>query len=99
MIRELGQHLPEETRNDPEVRELLGWGCGTTMRVLELDAPAFDNDDLNRDIDFSSAGIERRWLAGYEDTVRLLKHAPWRETLDPMEGLSVFRMVSAESQQ
>jgi len=99
VIRELGQHLPEEQRNAPEVRELLDWGCGTTMQVLELDAPAFDNDDLNRDIDFSSAGIKRRWFAGYEDTARLLKRAPWRETLDPMEGISVFRMNSADSQE
>jgi NTE family protein len=68
------------------------------MQVLELDAPAFDNDDLNRDIDFSSSGIKRRWLAGYEDTARLLKLAPWRETLDPMEGISVFRMAFREGQ-
>jgi NTE family protein len=68
------------------------------MQVLELDAPAFDNDDLNRDIDFSSTGIERRWAAGYEDTTRLLERAPWRETLDPMEGISVFRMASVAGQ-
>ncbi|RDK03197.1 patatin-like phospholipase family protein [Paraburkholderia lacunae] len=98
VIRELGQYIPEERRNAPEVQELLGWGCGTTMQVLELDAPAFDGDDLNRDIDFSSSGIERRWAAGYEDTTRLLERAPWRETLDPMEGISVFRMASAHGQ-
>ncbi|MFL9932592.1 patatin-like phospholipase family protein [Paraburkholderia sp. RL18-103-BIB-C] len=98
VIRELGRYVPEEKRDDPEVQELLAWGCGTTMQVLELDAPAFDNDDLNRDIDFSSSGIKRRWLAGYEDTARLLKLAPWRETLDPMEGISVFRMAFREGQ-
>ncbi|CAB3796127.1 hypothetical protein LMG28614_04300 [Paraburkholderia ultramafica] len=96
VIRELGKYVPEEKRDAPEVQELLAWGCGTTMQVLELDAPAFDNDDLNRDIDFSSSGIERRWLAGYEDTARLLKLAPWRDRLDPMEGISVFRMASVE---
>ena len=94
VIRELGQYVADEKLNAPEVQELLAWGCGTTMQVLELDAPAFDNDDLNRDIDFSSSGIKRRWLAGYEDTARLLKLAPWRETLDPLEGISVFRMAS-----
>lgn len=99
VIRELGRHIPEEKRNAPEVQELLTWGCGTTMQVLELDAPAFDNDDLNRDIDFSSTSIKRRWLAGYEDTARLLKLAPWRATLDPMEGISVFRMASVEDQE
>jgi NTE family protein len=98
VIRELSQHIPEEKRDTPEVQALLGWGCGTTMQVLELDAPAFDNDDLNRDIDFSSSGIERRWAAGYEDTTRLLERAPWRETLDPMEGISVFRMASVAGQ-
>jgi NTE family protein len=98
VIRELGQHIAPEKREAPEVKELLAWGCGTTMQVLELDAPAFDNDDLNRDIDFSSSGIERRWRAGYEDTTRLLKLAPWRDTLDPMEGISVFRMTSTEGQ-
>ncbi|HEX7909285.1 MAG TPA: patatin-like phospholipase family protein [Paraburkholderia sp.] len=96
VIRELSQHVPEEKRDTPEVQALLGWGCGTTMQVLELDAPAFDNDDLNRDIDFSSSGIERRWAVGYEDTIRLLERAPWRETLDPMEGISVFRMGSGD---
>jgi NTE family protein len=98
VIRELGQHIAPEKRDAPEIKELLAWGCGTTMQVLELDAPAFDNDDLNRDIDFSSSGIERRWRAGYEDTSRLLKLAPWRDTLDPMEGISVFRVTSTEGQ-
>jgi NTE family protein len=97
VIRELSQHIPEAERNTPELQALLGWGCGTTMQVLELDAPAFDNDDLNRDIDFSAQGIEKRWAAGYEDTKRLLERAPWRETLDPMEGISVFRMVSDDA--
>ncbi|OAJ59233.1 patatin [Paraburkholderia ginsengiterrae] len=98
VIRELSQHIPEDQRKTPELQALLGWGCGTTMQVLELDAPAFDNDDLNRDIDFSSAGIEKRWAAGYEDTTRLLARAPWRETLDPMEGISVFRMASTDAE-
>lgn len=98
VIRELSQHIPAEQRETPELQALIGWGCGTTMQVLELDAPAFDNDDLNRDIDFSPKGIEKRWAAGYEDTTRLLEQAPWRETLDPMEGISVFRMASAQGQ-
>ena len=98
VIRELSRYIPEEERNAPEVQELLGYGCGTTMQVLELDAPAFNNDDLNRDIDFSSSGIQRRWHAGYEDATRLLALAPWREKLDPMDGVTVFRMASKEGQ-
>jgi NTE family protein len=91
VIRELGQYIPVERRDAPEVRELLGWGCGTTMQVIELDAPRLAGDDLHKDIDFSSSGIQRRWAAGYENTARMLEKAPWREPPDPMEGIAVYR--------
>jgi len=97
VIRELGQHIPEALREAAEVKELLDWGCGTTMQVLELDAPRFEGDDLNKDIDFSSTGIERRWAAGYQDTTQALKRAPWREAVDPMEGIAIHRMGSGTS--
>jgi NTE family protein len=91
VIRELEQYIPADQRDTPEVRELLGWGCGTTMQVIELDAPRLAGDDLHKDIDFSTSGIQRRWAAGYENTVRMLEKAPWREAPDPMEGIAVYR--------
>ena len=91
VIRELEQYIPADQRDTPQVRELLGWGCGTTMQVIELDAPRLAGDDLHKDIDFSTSGIQRRWAAGYENTVRMLEKAPWREAPDPMEGIAVYR--------
>ncbi|PMS23654.1 patatin [Trinickia dabaoshanensis] len=91
VIRELEQYIAEPVRDTQAVRDLLAWGCGTTMRVIELDAPSFGNDDLHKDIDFSPAGIARRRAAGYEDTRRMLERAPWQETMDPMEGIAVYR--------
>ncbi|WP_051975312.1 patatin-like phospholipase family protein [Cupriavidus necator] len=95
VIRELGKHIPESERGQAAVQELLGWGCGTTMHVVELDAPQLDGYDMHRDIDFSTCGIERRWMAGYKDTRHALERAPWREPLDPIEGIAVHR-ISAE---
>ena len=91
VIRELGEHLPQEVRDSQAVRELLGWGCGTTMQVIELDAPNFERDELHKDIDFSADGIKRRWQAGYADAQRMIERAPWREELDPMEGIAIHR--------
>ncbi|WP_116140324.1 patatin-like phospholipase family protein [Trinickia diaoshuihuensis] len=91
VIRELEQYIAEPQRDSQAVRDLLAWGCGTTMRVIELDAPSFGNDDLHKDIDFSPAGIERRRAAGYEDTRRMIERAPWQEAMDPMEGIAVYR--------
>ncbi|WP_109481386.1 patatin-like phospholipase family protein [Paraburkholderia sp. C35] len=91
VIRELGTHLPEDQRETAAVKELLGWGCGTTMQVIELDAPDFGQDDLHKDIDFSKEGIRRRWDAGYADAQRMIGRAPWREEPDPMEGIAIHR--------
>ncbi|MGN6653576.1 patatin-like phospholipase family protein [Trinickia sp.] len=91
VIRELEQYIAEPMRETQAVRDLLAWGCGTTMQVIELDAPSFGEDDLHKDIDFSPGGIERRRTAGYDDTRRMLARAPWRETMDPMEGIAVHR--------
>lgn len=97
VIRELGKHIPAGEREQAAVQELLGWGCGTTMHVVELDAPQLDGNDMHRDIDFSTCGIERRWMAGYQDTRRVLERAPWREPLDPIEGIAVHRLFGATS--
>jgi len=91
VIRELGAHISPEERDSEAVRKLLDWGCGTTMQVIELDAPRSCGADLHKDIDFSATGIERRWRAGYDDTRGMLAREPWREALDPMEGLAIHR--------
>lgn len=94
VIRELEQYITEPMRETQAVRDLLAWGCGTTMQVVELDAPSFGDDDLHKDIDFSPDGIARRRAAGYEDTRRMLARAPWREPMDPMEGIAVHRAAA-----
>lgn len=94
VIRELSAHLSDEERERRDVKALLAWGCGTTMHVVELDAPLFDGDDINKDIDFSLSGVGRRWSAGYADTQRAIALAPWTTPPDPMEGIAVHRAGS-----
>jgi len=91
VIRELGKHLPDDQRDAAAVKELLDWGCGTTMQVIELDAPNFGRDDMHKDIDFSKDGIRRRWEAGHADAQRMIERAPWREEPDPLEGIAIHR--------
>jgi len=91
VIRELGKHVPDAELESAAVKELLGWGCGTTMQVIELDAPGFGGDELHKDIDFSAEGIARRWQAGHADAQRMIERAPWREAPDPMEGIAIHR--------
>jgi NTE family protein len=91
VIRELYKHVPEKLRNSPEVRELNGWGCGTTMHVVRLLSPGVEGEDHTKDIDFTPAGIRSRWQAGYSDTRRMLRAAPWRKPVDAVEGIVIHQ--------
>jgi NTE family protein len=87
VINELASRLPESERSNPEVRELLGYGCQTRMHVVQLLAPQLDHDDHTKDIDFSQAGIRRRWEAGYAHTNAVLARKPWEGQFDPLSGV------------
>jgi NTE family protein len=89
IIRELVRRLPKKERETPEVQKLAGYGCGTMMHIVRLNAPRLDDEGYTRDIDFTSDGIRSRWQAGYADTARTLERRPWEIEIDPMVGVAV----------
>lgn len=89
VIRELEKYIPESERASPAVKELLSWGCHTSMHVVELNAPLFGGEDPAKDIDFTTSGIRARWDSGYAHAKRALEVAPWRGEMDPIEGIAV----------
>ncbi len=89
VILELTKAIPEKTRESREIRELASWGCKTTMHVVRLVESSVPGEDQMKDIDFMSAHIHARWQAGYADTRRMLDLAPWRQPVDPIEGVII----------
>jgi len=89
IVRQLGMQLPEERQNDPAMRELLGYGCGTTMHLVRLLSPRLDREDHTKDIDFTRAGIRTRWQAGYSHAQRVLAMKPWEQASDPLQGIVI----------
>jgi NTE family protein len=87
VINELAARLPEAERDRPEVRELMSYGCQTRMHVVQLLAPQLDHEDHTKDVDFSSAGIQQRWDAGYAHTKEVLARQPWAGQFDPLSGV------------
>ena len=92
VIRELSKKLSPEKQDTPECRALASWGCGTTMHVVRLLAPALEGEDYMKDLDFSAAGIEFRCEAGFHDAQRMIARAPWKRPVDPMEGVIVHEL-------
>jgi NTE family protein len=89
VVRELVRMLPAEKRRSPEVKALAGYGCGTVMHLVEINAGRLDGEGYSRDIDFSQAAIHARWQAGYADTRRMIQLRPWDEPIDPMVGVTL----------
>jgi NTE family protein len=89
IIRELAPHIPAKERANPEVQQLLAYGCQTVMHIVRLLAPRIEGEDHTKDIDFTPTGIEARWQAGYADMREALDEAPWQEQFDTRDGIIV----------
>ena len=87
VIRELHKQIPTAQQASPVVKELVAWGCGTTMHVAHLLAPRLDGEDHTKDIDFTAAGLRARREAGHAHTRSMLERAPWEQPADAIEGV------------
>ena len=67
------------------------------MHVARLIAPRLDGEDQLKDIDFTPAGIDARWEAGYAEGRRILALAPWQRPIDPMEGVVIHDTTAVAS--
>ena len=89
VVRELANRLPAELRADPAVKDLAEYGCGTLMHLVRLLSPRLDGEDHTKDIDFTRAGIERRWKAGYDHARKVLTEKPWEAAADMLAGIVI----------
>jgi NTE family protein len=89
VVRELANRLPAELRADPVVQDLAEYGCHTLLHLVRLLAPRLEGEDHTKDIDFTRAGIESRWKAGFEHARRVLAEKPWEGPVDPLAGIVV----------
>jgi NTE family protein len=92
VIRELARRLPDTVRDDAGARELESYGCATRMHLVNLLAPRLEGEDLNRDIDFTSAGVRARREAGYAAARRMIEQQPWKREGAPLDGIVVHEV-------
>ncbi|MBO0758582.1 MAG: patatin-like phospholipase family protein [Bradyrhizobiaceae bacterium] len=93
IIRELSARLPEDQRADPNVSEMVAYGCHTSMHIVTLLAPRLEGDDCMKDIDFSENRVRARWDAGYAAAQRAVEQRRWYHDPDPMVGVHVHEVA------
>ncbi|MEO8134702.1 MAG: DUF3734 domain-containing protein [Betaproteobacteria bacterium] len=89
IVRDLAEYIPASKKNDPDVREMLSYGCASVMHVIPLLAPRVDGEDHTKDIDFTAGGIRSRRNAGYADTLRQIERSPWTRPCDDLDGVII----------
>ncbi len=97
IIRELAEHIPESLRSREDIRELTSYGCLTRMHVVRLLWPGHEGEDHTKDVDFTPSGIKKRWQAGYDHTIHAIEQAPWRSTVDPLDGVVLHEPTTSIS--
>jgi NTE family protein len=98
VVRELIDMLPQDLKNSQRAKDLAGWGCRTTIHLVEINAQPIDGETNSRDYDFSRAAIKARWDAGYADTSRMITRRPWNDPIDPAMDVAVSKSdVAADS--
>jgi NTE family protein len=94
-LRSIYALLPQEVKDNPEIRELGEQGCETIMHIVELIYPGKAWESSFKDADFSRAAIEQRWRLGLNDARRLLLRAPWQDPVPPHTGVAVHTLSPA----
>ncbi len=96
VINLLEKRLPAEAKQDSAVKDMLSWGCSTTMHLCRLYAPRLEGEDQSKDIDFSESGIRQRREAGYASTMTMLQQRPWLAPHGELEGVLMYDSVPQE---
>jgi NTE family protein len=89
IVRELSALLTDEQRADPKVREMIAYGCHTSMHIVTLLAPLLEGEDYTKDIDFAESRIRARWDAGYAAAEKAIAQRGWHHDSDPLVGVHV----------
>jgi NTE family protein len=85
------QKLPENLRDSPEVALLRPQAASPKVyNLVQLIYRAKQYEGDSKDYEFSRRSMHEHWRAGYQDTVRTLRHPEVLQRPDNLEGLRTF---------
>jgi NTE family protein len=82
--------LPKTQRDSPEARYLAGLADDGVCNIVHLIYRTRAYEGHSKDYEFSRLSMEEHWRAGYQDTVRTLRHPEVLERPTCAEGVVTF---------
>jgi len=92
-VASLLQKLPKELIEDPEAAMLNSFGDRKVYNLVHLIYRAKQYEGYSKDYEFSRLSMREHWQAGYDDTVRTLRHPEVLKRPTNSEGLAVFDLA------
>jgi NTE family protein len=87
------EKLPKELKNSPEVAILEPAVNRKVYNLVQLVYRSKRYEGDSKDYEFSRPNMEERWCAGYQDTVRTLRHPEVLERPKSIEGVFTFDLA------
>jgi len=92
-VATLLESLPDDLKNDPNAK-LLGFVADRKVySIVHLIYRARNYEGHSKDYEFSRLSMETHWRAGYNDTVRTLRHPNVLERPVNHEGVAIFDLA------
>ncbi|HLI10809.1 MAG TPA: DUF3734 domain-containing protein [Alphaproteobacteria bacterium] len=93
-LARLLDRLPDELRDDPETEVLRSFADHKVYNIVHLIYRAKRYEGDSKDYEFSRVSMEEHWRAGYNDTVRTLRHPEVLERPHTLEGVATFDIAT-----
>jgi NTE family protein len=89
-IATLYDKLPENLKTSPEVHAIKAYSHCIHYNIVHLIYRPKDYEGYSKDYEFSRLSMQNHWKAGYNDTVRTLRHPEIFECPNNSSGISTF---------
>jgi NTE family protein len=89
-IGKLLNQLPEDRRNDPQIKMLIEEAHAQRVSVVHLKYQAKAYETTSKIFEFSRRAMQDHWQAGYDDTCAALNEPGVLELPDPLEAVRIY---------
>jgi NTE family protein len=96
VVARLLEKLPPELKESEEARTLRPRAQHKVLNIVHLIYRARNYEGQSKDYEFSRLAMSEHWRAGYNDTIRTLRHPEALQRPTDSEGVMTFDIASAE---
>lgn len=97
-VHRLGQKLPKELQDDPDLAFLRASGPSCPITLVHLIHRKETFESQTKDYEFSRLSMNAHWTAGSGDARHTLTHKSWKARRIGQDGLQIFDLAQTQAE-